>query len=371
VSWLSWHERSERLASDAHVYARRGDHEGALRLFAEAAAAESRALDELDASKSRTLGITSVSAVSLWFKAHEFSRAEQLALRCLSSLKLPQFAVDQARALLQAIWTAQAMGDASVSFLPGQVFVAVRGGQTVTGGAPLDLIVEKVQTVQALFYRTIEFMKHVPHRKRGAPSIEIQEACRPWLFQAPAGSYQFSVAIQEPQQPDFFKDAGPQPEQVAVHFMSILKASSEDPTDQLPELVHSEEYRSTFLKLARNLAPTGKNFSQVEVRSADETQGISLGPENRKEINLALRPQGSKTETQEKTSTELRGVLRALNLEKDWLEVLLTDGQIVHVDGLNEAVDDVIGPMVNRPVIVQVKRKPRGRWQFQDIEPED
>jgi hypothetical protein len=34
---------------------------------------------------------------------------------------------------------------------------------------------------------------------------------RPWLFQAPAGSYQFSVAIQEPRQPDFFKDAGPQP----------------------------------------------------------------------------------------------------------------------------------------------------------------
>jgi hypothetical protein len=73
---------------------------------------------------------------------------------------------------------------------------------------------------------------------------------------------------------------------------------------------------------------------------------------------------------QEETTVELRGVLRALNLEKDWLEVLM-DGQIVHVDGLNEAVDDVIGPMVNRPVIVQAKRKTKGGWQFQDIEPED
>lgn len=311
-----------------------------------------------------------MSAVSPWFKSHQFPQAEQLALQWLGSNRLPQFAVEQLRNLLQAIWTAQTMGSAGVSFLPGQVFVSVKGGQTVTGGAPLDLIVEKVQTVQALFFRTIEYMKGIPHRKRGGPSIDIQEACKPWLFQAPAGSYQFSVAIQEPRQPDFFKDAGPQPEQVALHFLSILQASSEDPADQLPELVSSEEYRSTFLKLARNLAPTGRNFSQVEVRAADESQGISLGPENRKVINRVLRPKKRQAEPEEQPTEELRGVLRALNLEKDWLEVLI-DTRIVHIDGLSEAVDDVIGPMVNRPVIVQAKRNAKGRWQFLDIESED
>jgi hypothetical protein len=40
--------------------------------------------------------------------------------------------------------------------LPGQVFFSVKGGDVVTGGAPLDLIVEKVQTIQPIFYRTIE-----------------------------------------------------------------------------------------------------------------------------------------------------------------------------------------------------------------------
>lgn len=370
VTWLSWHERSERIASDAHNCARLGEHERARSLFAAAAEAESHALEELDLSKVRTVGITAVSAVSLWFKARQFAQAEPLALQWLGSNQLPRFAVEQLRNLLQAIWTAQTMGSAGVSFLPGQVFVSVRGGHTVTGGAPLDLIVEKVQTVQALFFRTIEYMKGIPHRKRGTPSLDIQEACKPWLFQAPAGSYQFSVAIQEPRQPDFFKDAGPQPEHVALHFLSILQASSEDPADQLPELVHSEEYRSTFLKLARNLAPTGKNFSQVEVRSADDSQGISLGPENRKAINRVLRPKKPQPEMEGQPTEELRGVLRALNLEKDWLEVLMGTG-IVHVDGLSEAVDDVIGPMVNRPVIVQAKRKARGGWLFLDIEPED
>jgi hypothetical protein len=134
VSWLSWHQISEQLASDAHARARLGDYENARALFAAAAEAENSALEALDGSKTRTIGITVVSTVSLWFKARQYVQAEQLALRWLASSHLPRFAVEQLRALLQGIWTAQTIGSAGISFLPGQVFVSVRGGQTVTGG---------------------------------------------------------------------------------------------------------------------------------------------------------------------------------------------------------------------------------------------
>jgi hypothetical protein len=252
------------------------------------------------------------------------------------------------------------------------VLVAVRGGQTISGGAPLDLIVEKVQTVQALFYRTIEHIKGYPHRKRGAPSHEIQEACRPWLLQAPPGSYQFSVAIQEPKQPDFFKDAGPNPKEIAHHFMSILRATSENPSLELPKLIPSEEYRTTFLKLARNLSPTGKNFSEVEVRASDEVHGVSLGSESRKVINRVLRPPEKRIESGEYEEIELRGILRALDLERDWLEIVI-ENEPVRIDGLSEAVDDVIGPMVNRAVVVRVSRRigKTSRPKFLDIESDD
>ncbi len=370
MSWLSRHETSERLASDAHVSVRHGDQSRALALFADAAKAETEALQALDPGKTRTRGIIAVSAVSLWFKARHYEEAEQLALQWLSSGRLPAFAAEQLQQLVQAIWTSKAMRRAGVAFLPGQVIVSVKGGLIITGGAPLDLIVEKVQTVQALFYRTVEFLKHLPHRKHGGPSLDIQQACRPWLLQAPPGSYQFSVAIQEPRQPDFFKDVGPNAQEVALHFMSILKASSDDPEIQLPELVPAEDYRGTFLKLARNLAPTGKNFSQVEVRGADDVHGIVLAPETRKSINRVLRP---KSQTQGipglEEPVELRGVLRGVHLDRDWLE-LLVDGNVVHVDGVSEAVDDVIGPMMNRPVIVQANRV-RKRLRFVDIESEE
>ena len=83
MSWVSWHEISERAASEAHIAVREGDQQRATEKFREAAEAESKALDDLDHAKLRTLGITVVSAVSLWFKAGELASAEQaLASYC-------------------------------------------------------------------------------------------------------------------------------------------------------------------------------------------------------------------------------------------------------------------------------------------------
>ena len=48
-------------------------------------------------------------------------------------------------------------------------------------------------------------------------------------------------------------------------FLAILRASSEDPAGALNEIVPNDEYRTTFLKLTRNLAPTGKLFGRMEI----------------------------------------------------------------------------------------------------------
>jgi len=369
VTWLSWHEISERAASEAHTALRRGERDRALALFRDAAAAERKALEELDPSKVRTAGITAVSAVSLYFKGRQLAEAQQLAMQWLAVHQAPPFAVEQMRNLVQSIWTAQAMRSAGVAFLPGQVIVSVKGGQAVVGGAPLELVVDKVQSVQSLFYRTVEFLKDLPLRKRGPPTQEIQEACRPWLFQAQPGSYAFSVAVQEPAQHDFFKKGTP-PEQVAETFLSVLRASTEDPASALRALVPAEDYRATFLKLARNLAPTGRNFDAIEVRDANDVRGVVLDSESRRTMNEALRPKPAAGAEPEEID-ELHGVLRALHLERDWLE-LIVDGQSRHVDGLSEAVDDIIGPMVNRKVVVRAKRARRGKsLRFVDIELEE
>lgn len=368
MTWVQLHAESERLAIDAQLARRAQNHGLALRLYKDAAEIEQKALSELDASKVRTRGITAVSAVALWFKAEEFARAEQLAHSVLASPDIPEFACEDLRNLIQAIWTESAKQKAGVDFIPGQVLVSVKGGDVITGGAPLDLIVDKVQAIQSLFYRTIEFVNGVAFRRVGRPAKELLDSCRPWLFQSPPGSYQFSVAIQKPVQADFFRQ-DVEPERIAEHFLEIVSASSNADPAALEALVPDQSYRSTFLKLARNLAPTGKTFERIELRISGEAQPVALDVDSRNNINQQLRYKASNSPTQENTNTpvELRGTLRAVHLDQDWLEMLVGENS-VHIEGLQDAVDDVIGPMVNRSVVVRAARVSKKKLKFIDIE---
>ena len=368
MSWASAHRVSAELAERAHDALRLGEHETARQLFAQAASAESEALENVSLDRPRTFGITAVSAVALWYKARELETAEKLACRMLAASGLPGFAVDELRSLLQSVWNERAQEQAGVSFVPGQVIVSVKGGEVISGGAPLDLVVEKVQTVQALFYRTAEFLRGIPLRRRGPPVREIQELCRPWLFQSVPGSYQFAVAIQGPRQADLFEKPHPEPREVASVFLSILKASVDDPAEGLTRVVPDKEYKATFLKLTRNLAPSGRLFNQLEIRSADDPRPIVLSPESRKTISNTLR-EGRPVDDASSglQSVTLQGVLRALDLNKDWLEITV-DSQTLHISGVGETIDDVIGPLVNHQVTVQATRDAKGRYRFRDVE---
>ena len=97
------HEISESLASQAQSALNEGRRKEALDLYSRAAHAEENALEDLDKSKSRTLGISAVSAVSLYYKAAKYERAREVALRWLKFDSLPAFAEEQLQCLLQVL----------------------------------------------------------------------------------------------------------------------------------------------------------------------------------------------------------------------------------------------------------------------------
>ena len=369
MSSVEPHIESEKLAASAHEAARLGETENAKSLFSKAAKAETQAFGAVDDDKPRTLGIFAVSAAALWYKAGDLEAAEQFAHDASRRTALPGFARQALRELLQAIWNEQAQREAGISFAPGQVLVSVKGGEVVTGGAPLDLILGKVQVVQYLFYRTAEYLSDLPLRLKGPASKDIQDRYRPWLFQSVPGSYQFAVAVQKPRQHELFPGEEIEPEFLTEKFLEILRACSEDPVEGLPQVVTNAEYRQTFLKMTRNLAPTGKSFSQMEIRGAGERGSVVLSPVSRKAISEMLRPPASDSQPREAESL-LRGNLRAVDLDKDWLEIAV-DGVTRHVTGLSEAVDDLIGPMVNHDVTVRVKPGKGRQLLFLDIEQDE
>ena len=79
MTWLQHHTASEKLAADAWIAAQRGDVCRAQELYAQAAEAEELALAEVESGKSRTIGITAVSAVSLRRKSGQHQAAQALA----------------------------------------------------------------------------------------------------------------------------------------------------------------------------------------------------------------------------------------------------------------------------------------------------
>jgi hypothetical protein len=365
MSWLEHHTLSENHASRAYECLRQQEDNRAVEFYRLAADEELEALKTLGHEKTRTLGITAVSAVSLYYKAKEFAIAKRTAHQYLALDFLPPFAIQELEELLQTLLYEESRIKSGIQFVEGEVLVSVSGGEILYGAAPLDLILQKVEKIRSIFYRTTEYLLEQPLRLRGSPSQNIKRQCDPWLLQAPPGSYQFAVRVRKPE--DFEQltiDGIHNPElrveQITKKFLEIVKASTLDPEGELTEIVPQEEYRETFLKLTRELAPplSGKSFEQMEIRASSDVESIPviLSPDTRQAIRNVLRKQETlpPQESTEQRATQLKGVLRGLQLDRDWIEINADNNKSIKIYDAKEEIDDVIGSMVNQQVVVDV-----------------
>jgi hypothetical protein len=204
------------------------------------------------------------------------------------------------------------------------------------------------------------------------PSSYILEHFRPWLLQAPPGSYRFAVRLEKAAQMTLF-EMTPEIEEVTRKFMQIIRTVIQEPPEDLSQAVPNPEYRSGFLKMSRNLAPTGKTFNRLEIESTydSDTVPIILYPDSRESLTRIIRSEVDQT-NEESQDSIITGVLRALNLERDWLEIKSDEGPSVRIFQAGEAIDDIVGPMVNRKVIVTVAYNLKNnRYLYRDIQLEE
>jgi hypothetical protein len=89
-------------------------------------------------------------------------------------------------------------------------------------------------------------------------------------------------------------------------------------------------------------------------------------------INKVLRTYRppSQSDTQQ-IDVELSGILRGLHLDEDWLEVAVknAEGQrTVRIYEAGDTLDNVVGPLINREVIVDALLLSNGKHLLRDIQ---
>lgn len=367
MNWLNIHNEGAALAFEAHHARKRGLMDKAIDLFLRAAALEEQALEYIDQNQIRSRGIVGVSACSLYFKGRDLASAERLALSLMSTPLLPAAKLEM-QSVMQAVWNETVKRSSESPFRPGEIIVSISGPETLPGGAPIDMVLDRIRTIQNIFYRTVEYASRAPLRRRGPPASYVTDLCKPWLFPAPAGSYQFAVAIQGSPQLDFF-DGQLQVDAITETFLQIVKASSDEDRSRLEEIVLDSEYVPVLRRLTQSLRPKRNQDGVVKIYSYDFPEEIVL--ERLESYSVPVRESVRLSSMDLKAyldePAEISGILRALDLDRDWLE-LVDRGITIKIYGLHDMVDDYIGPLVNRKVIVTVSSRGK-RFLFIDIRP--
>lgn len=96
---------SEELAYAAESAMQAGDPQGARRLFADAARLEEQRAFDADPNAPRVRSILAISAVALWFKARELTRALVLARHFITTGATTKAELDELLASIRAAWS--------------------------------------------------------------------------------------------------------------------------------------------------------------------------------------------------------------------------------------------------------------------------
>jgi hypothetical protein len=346
------HTTAQELSARAAALLAEGRAQEAQRLFAEAAKHEATALASVPPEKTRTRSVLSVSVASLLHKGGLLDEAERAIFYYLASADLDGWADTQLRELLQVVTDELLLLTTLSRRYSGEsITVSLRGGEIGVGTGPLNLILEKATGIRSLLYRMAEWVGQFPLRRHGPPPKELLDLVQARATEPVAGSYRLEIKFTEPIQPDLFQHTRVPPAELSERLFNFLECLTTGTPERLEDLVPQPDYRKALLQLTRNIVPGGRRVREIGIyrKKDDHLQSVYLTDALPEKIRDAI-PSYPEISTEEPKS--YRGVLRALHLDRNWLTLTLEDGTHITCDTVPEMLDDVVGPMVNRHVLV-------------------
>ena len=364
---MELHRLAEEHVARAESLETAGDLTQAREHFLNAAEEEALAFDRIPTERARTRGIIAVSVVSLYWRAGEYDRAILAAHRYLSQPDIAPPAREDLENLLLDVRRSRTAKQSEMSYTGRTLELSLRGRFFQNGLAELDTLLLKYEQIRRLLIRATEWSAKRPFRLSGPPPTDVTRLAQPYLGVASPGSYKVQLHIQSPIQPTLFPlDGGSPPsgDEITDTLLNILRVTSAGEPEALAERVPDMLYRDIFVKLVRNLAPSGTGLDEMQFsdQSRRDQQPILLTLAVRRSIEHLMPHVPRQVEEPEPV-----GTLRALDLDRNRLTLVESGAETRYSIVKGAVFDDLVGPYVNRRVRLLGQRQGK-RFVVDDIE---
>ena len=374
------YQESQNLIMEAEKLLEDGDQEGSSAKYLEAAKQQKAFVDSLAPSKVRTRSVYGLSAATLYYRGNDLDAAARLAHRVLSEAEVEAKSAAGLERLLSRIKNDRLLHDKGHKNISAPVCCFLRGDDIGEGIAPANLVDRFTTSVISTFRRMAAWKSKLPFTVRLQQIVS--ENYRVYQTEAMPGSYAVDFYITGAKQlPLDFEGnefSSVQPDEVVRSTMDFIRLaiSGEDVSSEALNLPPDEEYRTTLLRLVRNMIPDGKGVSELELRLGDHSYetAVTLRPNSKPSLARLINPGIAevKSKPQTEVTEEQVGILRAVDLDTRKVKLDLPSGQKFAFTVPRTISEDVLTPMLNQQVKVRRYRSANKlKWIVQDLDLSD
>jgi len=335
-----------QLAQSAMVARHDGDTERAVELARQAYDLERQAVNLVPERKGSepTFSIMHGSAASLAYHSEQYDLAQRHIAQALSGYPSTELR-RELKKLDRDIDFRLSLRDAGVVLKEDELQLSVEGTAVGVGTVLYSEFIARLENAHTQIERTVQRLMKKDYQRSG----RIAERYRPFtvVLSAPtAGSFGVSIKLATPEEkePILFPQASEIIDEV-IKGIELVNAGQED---ALRALIPEKGYYTSFLSVARDMAPDGERITAV--RFASKSRAASL---TRQPSEIVPMPEARPEEAEPKREPlALEGTLDYASSRRGQVIGLTTEEGRRYTIAVEEGMDDVVRAHYGRLVFV-------------------
>jgi hypothetical protein len=212
------------------------------------------------------------SAATLAANCGEYREAERLIGRALAG-EPPEEIAEELRDLLERVYFERHLRLRGITLLATEVQVSISGREVAPGLAPSQDMLDRLQHITRLVYRTLDRKANVPFRET-VPSDKYRDL----LFISTPRAASFAVTLHLGYGNQLPLPGHDLTEGVLEDILDGVKLVNEGRVEDLARLIPDPAYNRNFVGLTKRIAPDGEKVSQVgfTMRGGLEERAVQL-----------------------------------------------------------------------------------------------